>query len=317
MNIELLNVVLEEFPQKADFIINTAENICKKDSKFSKLSEEEKTDFLLKIIFENDSLIDSELQVLLEASNFLKVSKKEFLTGEILEKIASVNLNQFFAISNFIQETKVSDYKQLIKVFGDKLDFYNNKEKLSFLLNLISQIIESIEEFTTELSEISNENVLLLKKIFNVNSIETNKIKLELKKTHTKLIDNIERLNEISKELRQKEKIVEKRLIEIKYDEIQTSFNEKVSFANIELQKIILKLDELIKNISQTDINTNLDCIKKYYESFENYLITTSLISANNIYKFENENIKLLYENEKKFLNNKDIFFNKIKNLDN
>ena len=74
MNIELLNVVLEEFPQKADFIINTAENICKKDSKFSKLSEEEKTDFLLKIIFENDSLIDSELQVLLEASNFLKVS---------------------------------------------------------------------------------------------------------------------------------------------------------------------------------------------------------------------------------------------------
>jgi len=324
IKIELFVDILEEFPQKADFIINKAEEICKKNSNFSKFTEEEKTDFVLNTIFENDDLIDDELHLLLDVKNFLKFSKKDFLTGEILEKIGSVNLNQFFAISNFIQETKVSDYKQLTKVFEDKLDFYNNKDKLEFLSNLIFQTIEIIENLIIEVSEVINENIYLLKKLFNLNSNEINKIKFELKKNYTKLIDNIDRLAEISKELHQKVKTVEKRLIEVNYNQIQNNFNENINFANKEIQKIIFKLDELTKITSQIDLSidkTNLlvllDYIKKYSEYFENYLIITSLISANDIYKFDNENIKLLDKYEKKFLSSKDLFFNIIKNIIN
>ena len=293
------------------------------------LNEKLNNENYIEVIGKDIQYKEGILEFLENNKNIDLIIVNEKLPGEInlinlLKKIKLINEKIKIIL---ILENENTEKEEKIKKINNNIEiFFNNKINIEKLINLIKEKNLNKEK---ELEE----EIKKLKEIIKNNNLEINNKKQEKnKKTNWKdmVTDNVNSIkNKVKKfqieEIKNKNNILHKKIIYnnlIIFIDLDKNKNIDISLSLkkylSEKNNKIIELKKFTPNyISKYNINQNLNKIKNKKELLNKF--QNNLLGKNKIYKIKRQNRKIKYKSKKIKRNkyNKNLFYYKIKKLNN
>ncbi len=265
--LEIFTELSENFPEKAENIINLAEEYCTKEKSFLSLSDEEKAQVVINKIFDDNNIFNEDLSIFLEINKYISIYDPQTILDNIQNEYKKIERLPFFNKKSVLNESSKEDIENV-----QEIDDLINQIKNDCTLELISLNVE-----------IKNQITLIKKSNKITKNKDNDKIKQTLSKLHLDTLEINNKISDIYKDLLAKSLEISKNITKNNKDKEIKEFIEKVNSFKNEIEKIISKQENILGKINDFQLLPveNIIVFPEFIEDFSNFISLYPIIKNN------------------------------------